>query len=87
VGLVVGPLEDDMGADSEGAKRQAVRAMSSISGPILAAVMAAEIDGIGRFPRADKLCAYAACPASTASKNRELPKQPSPAKRNNSVES
>jgi len=34
-------------------------------GPILAAIMAAEIDGVERFPRADKLCAYAGLVPST----------------------
>ena len=34
-------------------------------GPILAAVMTAEIDGIERFPRADKLCAYAGLAPTT----------------------
>ncbi len=36
-------------------------------GPILAAVMAAEIDGIARFPRADKLCCYAGLVPTTHS--------------------
>jgi len=34
-------------------------------GPILAAVMVTEIDGIGRFHRADKLCAYAGLAPTT----------------------
>jgi transposase len=36
-------------------------------GPILAAVMAAEIDGVSRFSRADKLCAYAGLVPTTHS--------------------
>jgi transposase len=46
---------------------QAARHLQSLPGvgPILAAVIAAEIDGIGRFPRADKLCAYAGLAPTT----------------------
>lgn len=37
-------------------------------GPILAAVVVAEIDGIGRFPSAQKLCGYAGlCPSTSSS--------------------
>jgi transposase len=37
-------------------------------GPILAAVVVSEIDGIGRFPSAQKLCGYAGlCPSTSSS--------------------
>ena len=65
LGVLIKELEQRLLADN--ANDAAVRHLQSLPGvgPILAAVMAAEIDGINRFPRADKLCAYAGLAPTT----------------------
>jgi transposase len=59
LGTVIKALETQIVATN--AADAAARRLQSLPGvgPILAAVMAAEIDGVSRFPRADKLCCYA----------------------------
>jgi transposase len=55
----IGEMEKRMGEDN--ARDPAVKRLQSLPGvgPVLAAVMAVEIDGIERFAQADKLCCYA----------------------------
>lgn len=65
LGLLIKELEQRILATN--AEAPAARHLQSLPGvgPILAAVMAAEIDGIRRFPRADKLCAHAGLAPTT----------------------
>lgn len=65
LGTLIKELEQRILATN--ADDEATRYLQSLPGvgPILAAVMAAEIDGLGRFPRADKLCAYAGLAPTT----------------------
>lgn len=67
LGTVIKALETDIAAvnadDSAAVRLQTLPGV----GPILAAVMAAEIDGVARFPRADKLCCYAGLVPTTHS--------------------
>lgn len=66
LGVLIKELEQRLLADN--ANDAAVGHLQSLPGvgPILAAVIAAEIDGIARFPRADKLCAYAGLVPTTS---------------------
>ncbi len=65
LGALIQELEARILADN--ASDAATARLQSLPGvgPILAAVMGAEIDGIARFPRADKLCAYAGLAPTT----------------------
>ncbi len=67
LGTVIKELEGQISAtntaDAATARLQSLPGV----GPILAAVMAAEIDGIARFARADKLCCYAGLVPTTHS--------------------
>jgi transposase len=55
------------GMMEESADLRFVRSIPGM-GPILAAVVVSEIDGIGRFPSAQKLCGYAGlCPSTSSS--------------------
>lgn len=67
LGTVIKELEKQIAATN--ADDVAARRLQSLPGvgPILAAVMAAEIDGVRRFPRADKLCCYAGLVPTTHS--------------------
>lgn len=59
LGAIIKELETQIGAaNSSDPASEWLQTLPGV-GPILAAVMAAEIDGVARFPRADKLCAYA----------------------------
>jgi len=59
LGTVIKELETQIEATND--QDEATGRLQTLPGVglILAAVMAAEIDGVERFPRADKLCAYA----------------------------
>jgi transposase len=62
--------EDEKTLEKMMEKTPALEQVSSIPGmgPILAAVVVSEIDGIGRFPSAQKLCGYAGlCPSTSSS--------------------
>lgn len=67
LGVVIRELETEIGAAN--ANDRATARLQSLPGVgvILAAVMAAEIDGIERFPSADKLCCYAGLVPTTHS--------------------
>lgn len=67
LGMLIKELEEQIASDN--AHDEATRRLQTLPGvgPILAAVMAAEIDGIARFPRADKLCCYAGLVPTTYS--------------------
>lgn len=67
LGAVIKELEAHIAADNTAdPAAQRLQTLPGV-GPILAAVMAAEIDGIARFPRADKLCCYAGLVPTTHS--------------------
>lgn len=67
LGSVIKELESQIGAtNTTDAATGRLQSLPGV-GPILAAVMAAEIDGIARFPRADKLCCYAGLVPTTHS--------------------
>lgn len=67
LGTVIKALETQITADNTAdPAAQRLQTLPGV-GPILAAVMAAEIDGIARFPRADKLCCYAGLVPTTHS--------------------
>jgi transposase len=58
LGAVIKELETQIvAANAEDAAARRLQTLPGV-GPILAAVIAAEIDGVARFARADKLCAY-----------------------------
>jgi len=67
LGTTIKELETQI-AEANGVD-EATRRLQTLPGvgPILAAVMAAEIDGVARFSRADKLCAYASLVPTTHS--------------------
>lgn len=67
LGAVIKELETQIGAtNTVDAAAKRLQTLPGV-GPILAAVMAAEIDGSARFPRADKLCCYAGLVPTTHS--------------------
>jgi len=67
LGVIVKELETQIAAaNADDAAARRLQTLPGV-GPILAAVIAAEIDGVARFPRAAKLCCYAGLVPTTHS--------------------